>query len=458
MYNKLNAIPSFLFKSDSKLLLFLIIFILLVILVTFVALNKIETQTKIRAQHSLSTVLLTTQEALYLWLGQTQSVVRDLASSKEVLNLTNALLTSKNKYKKETDNPDLIKIRNYIRPKLSRFGNKGFFIITPDNISIASMRDSNIGTINLIHKRRKNILLEAFNGETKFIATIPSDVALYDENGLLRENLPTQFIVSPIHNNKKKVIAVLAIRLDPAKNFSRIIQLGRIGQSGETYAFDDQSVLISESRFDDELKILGMIKPDSRGISKILITDPGDNLKDNYADDKENNERPLTLMAKNAIAGHAGYNTNGYRDYRGVRVFGAWLWDDKLGFGLTTEIDESEAMEPYYSSRLILMSVLTFTLMLMFLLINIYRVEEKEKQTIFATTVSMTQHILNNILNQMQLFQLEAEQTKDFDDDVKSLIDESINEGKQLVEKLSSVKEMNENAIRNSIYTKNSDS
>lgn len=451
MSGKLNTEADFFFKYNLKVLLFLIVFLGLILLVALVALKKIETQTKISSQHALSTVLLTTQEALYLWLGQSQRDIQDIASSKDVVKLTTELISSRGQYKKISDDTELKNIRRYFQGKLKRYGDKGFFIITPDFISVASMRDSNIGITNFIFEHRKKYLLDAFNGKTTFIATIKSDVALYDKNGILREKSPTQFIVSPIYNIKK-VIAVLAVRLEPSKNFSRIIKLGRIGESGETYAFDKKGVLISESRFDDELKIIGMIKPDSRGISEISITDPGGNLKEGYISEKENNERPLTLMAKSAVTGHAGFNTDGYRDYRGVRVFGVWLWDEKLGFGITTEIDESEAMQPFYSSRMILLSVLGFTLLLMFLLINIYRIEEKEKQTIFSTTVSMTQHILNNLLNQMQLFQLEAEQAEDFDDEVKSLMNESIKEGELLVKKLSSVKELNEDAIRNSIH------
>ena len=31
-----------------------------------------------------------------------------------------------------------------------------------------------------------------------------------------------------------------------------------------------------------------------------------------------------------ATQGKSGFNVTGYRDYRGVPVYGAWLWDDKL--------------------------------------------------------------------------------------------------------------------------------
>lgn len=453
MLTKYSLLTKFLFKSEVKILSFLTLFIFILSIVAFIALKKIETQTKVNSQHALSTVLLTTQEALYLWLGQRKRDIQDLASSLEVYNLTNALLQFKKNNPNNSSNPELKKIREYFRPKLKRYGDKGFFIITPDKISVASMRDNNIGTINLIYKQRKKYLLDAFKGKTTFISTILSDVPLYDKNGLLQEHSPTQFIVSPIYNRKKIVIAVLAVRLDPTENFFRIVKLGRIGESGETYAFDNNAVLISESRFDDQLKIVGMIKPDSYGISKVLITDPGGNLNEGYLPDINNN-KVLTLMAKNAIAGHAGHNTDGYRDYRGVRVFGVWLWDEQLGFGLTTEIDENEALQPYYSSRLILLSVLGFTIILMFLLINIYKIEEKEKQSIFTATVSMTQHILNNLLNQMQLFRLEAERLDDFDDEVKVIFDDCVKEGEELVKKLSSVEELSEEAIRNSVYPK----
>ena len=43
-------------------------------------------------------------------------------------------------------------------------------------------------------------------------------------------------------------------------------------------------------------------------------------------------------------------NTEGYRDYRGVEVVGAWAWLPRHGFGLTSEIDNAEA----FGSALIL--------------------------------------------------------------------------------------------------------
>jgi PAS domain S-box-containing protein len=69
-------------------------------------------------------------------------------------------------------------------------------------------------------------------------------------------------------------------------------------------------------------------------------------------------------MAQQATKGKSGLNVQGYRGYRGVPVYGAWLWDDKLGIGLTTEIDEAGALGPFYAIRTVILTVLGITVLL----------------------------------------------------------------------------------------------
>tara|TARA_R110002072_G_scaffold259410_4_gene418002 strand:- start:387 stop:1664 length:1278 start_codon:yes stop_codon:yes gene_type:complete len=56
-------------------------------------------------------------------------------------------------------------------------------------------------------------------------------------------------------------------------------------------------------------------------------------------------------MAASAVQGEAGIDANGYRDYRGVPVVGAWVWLPEYDLGVATEMDAAEAYRPLYLLR-----------------------------------------------------------------------------------------------------------
>ena len=175
---------------------------------------------------------------------------------------------------------------------------------------------------------------------------------------------PTMFFAAPVKNIQDKVIAVVTQRVDPSMDFTRLIQLGRIGKSGETYAFGRYGKLLSESRFDEDLRKAGLIGEDENSILLVSLRDPGGDMTKGFSPSVPGYQQPLTLMAQEATKGKAGLNVAGYRDYRGVRVYGAWLWDDKLGVGLATEIDEADALGPFYTTRTLILTVLGITVLL----------------------------------------------------------------------------------------------
>ena len=138
------------------------------------------------------------------------------------------------------------------------------------------------------------------------------------------------FFAAPIKNIKGNIIAVVTQPVDPSMDFSRLIQLGRIGRSGETYAFSRYGKLLSESRFDEDLRKAGLIGQNEKSILSISIRDPGSDMTKGFSPSIPRYQQPLTLMAREATQGKSGLNVTGYRDYRGVPVYGAWLWDDNL--------------------------------------------------------------------------------------------------------------------------------
>jgi sigma-B regulation protein RsbU (phosphoserine phosphatase) len=142
-----------------------------------------------------------------------------------------------------------------------------------------------------------------------------------------------------------QVRAILIMYADSSTEFSNILQRGRIGESGETYAFNHSGQLVSESRFDADLLRIGLLEPDEKSVLRIEVRNPGGNLLTGYEPDQLRSEQPLTLMAETAVSGRSGTMLDPYSDYRGVPVVGAWVWDGAYQLGIATEMDADEAYE-----------------------------------------------------------------------------------------------------------------
>ena len=145
-----------------------------------------------------------------------------------------------------------------------------------------------------------------------------------------------------------QVIAVLALRIRPEKEFTDILQLGRIGETGETYAVNKDGLMISNSRFDESLILLGLL-PDQDAATSILniqVRDPGGNTAAGYRPTVRRRELPLTKICAATVSGGSGVMMDSYRDYRGESSFGAYTWLPQYQLGIITEVDVSEFYHP----------------------------------------------------------------------------------------------------------------
>jgi serine/threonine protein kinase len=199
-----------------------------------------------------------------------------------------------------------------------------------------------------IPPRYETFVSRALAGQTIVTPPFPSTVSMKDEFGRVQTGVPTMHVCAPIRDASFQVVAALGLRIRPEREFTQILQLGRIGESGETYAIDNQGLLVSNSRFDEQLILLGLL-PDqehSRSLLGLSVRDPGGNMQEGFRPGVRRAELPLTKAAANAIAGTSGIDVDGYRDYRGVPVVGAWQWLPKYDMGVITEIDHAEAYRP----------------------------------------------------------------------------------------------------------------
>ena len=85
------------------------------------------------------------------------------------------------------------------------------------------------------------------------------------------------FVAAPVKSTNDAIIAVLCLRMKPEKEFSSIFSVARMGQTGESYAFDRSGLMLTATRFDPELKTLGLIPPgrENTAILNLKLLDPG---------------------------------------------------------------------------------------------------------------------------------------------------------------------------------------
>jgi PAS domain S-box-containing protein len=334
----------------------------------WIALQQIERRTRENVGQSLRSVVEANHESFQAWFEREREYAERLVRTPRVRGLTKLLLSGPRTRDSLLSNDALGALRAYFGEISETHGEIGVFVISPEFVNIFSMRDENVGARNLISMQRPEQLRRAFSGETVFVTPIRSDVSLPDEAGRKVEGAPTMFLAVPVKSAGDEVIAVITLRFDPAGEFTKLFQVGRIGRTGETYAFDEDGRMLSDSRFDESLVDIGLLDPGQNTILSVRISDPGGDLGRRHRTATPPTEQPLTRMAREAVGGRSGVDVDGYRDYRGIDVLGAWIWDPNLRVGLATEIDENEAMEVYLRTRTIVVSMLGLTVLLGLLL------------------------------------------------------------------------------------------
>ena len=79
------------------------------------------------------------------------------------------------------------------------------------------------------------------------------------------------------------------------------------------------------------------------------------------------------------------------------------------------------------------------------------RASEQEKHAVFVATVRSAQHILNNLMNQLQLAFYDLEKEGCLEIETTRLLKRSIREGKEQVERLSAVSDIRSESIEESV-------
>ncbi|WP_164683958.1 response regulator [Vibrio maerlii] len=326
--------------------------------------RQAEEQSKSALKYSLNNLLTSTHERMAIWVNFELNALEQIGKSKELSKIVEELVALPRDREVLLDSTLQSQTRRFFKEREGETGSYGFFVISPDKINVASRRDTNVGDVNVIHQARPDLLERVLAGNSVFVPPMRSDVYLEAAGEQLgKPKPPTMFFAAPVLNEFNEPIAVITKRINFDGVFSTVLSAGFIGRSGEAYAVDSSGLLLSNVRFEDDLREIGLLEEGQRSSLNVRIADPGTNLLDNPQ--PANPNWPLTLMAQNVVNKQSGYNIQGYRDYRGVEVAGAWVWDESIGVGFVAEVDTEESYGLLNTFKYTVWSILLVSLTLL---------------------------------------------------------------------------------------------
>jgi hypothetical protein len=317
--------------------------------------RSVERAMQADVKSDLTTVLNADVAALRVWLHEQTINTTVLAESPAVVPVARELIALADKAGTTRaallQDPAGAKLRATVAPSLKLFGYQDYMVITP-KLRIASCgNDALIG--ETAPEDRRVLFEKVLRGQAQVTRPIRSVYPLLDKTGRPRTGVPTILVAAPLRDAEKQMLGVLVCRIPPEETFTKLLNVARPGKSGETYAFDKNGLMASSSRFDDQLKAIGLLAdlPDAQSILTLELRDPGVNMTTGERPAQKRAQQPLTRLAAEATAGHDGVDVMGYRDYRGVPTVGAWTWLPEYDFGVGTEVDYDEAYSVLFVLR-----------------------------------------------------------------------------------------------------------
>ncbi len=322
-----------------------IIAVLLLLMTGWAVHGAIERTMVDNLKSQLETLRNVEVEMLHKWLASQENNADSVAGDFEVRDLTEALLADRAGNGESPSDAAAIakRLADRLGPAMNSHDYDTFFVANREMI-VASTRAEAVGM--KLPREFESLFESVFDGRTTVTPPFASVLTQVDSTGKLRAGVPMMYVLAPILDKNLQVIAVLGLQIRPEQEFTHLLQLGRIGESGETYAFDRQGLMLSNSRFDHDLMLQGLLQEGSQSILHVLVRDPGVDMTRGLRPQVLPSELPLTHMVEEAITGQPGVDVDGYRDYRGVKVVGAWTWLLKYDFGVVTEVDYAEAFRP----------------------------------------------------------------------------------------------------------------
>ena len=309
--------------------------------------STVERTLRKQVADELGTIRNAVVSALEIWFRAQESNVTSVANDRRLQSTMAPLLElSKAPESALTQSKASAELRDLLKPDLEAHRYNGFLLLDVEGRILAANTDEIVGKKATALYEASAFFDKVMKGKPSVSPPVASALLLPDRKGHLRAGVPTMFAGAPVLGPDRKVQAVLLLRIQPDVQFSRIFSVARYGETGETYAFNKDGFLLSRSRFEEELKTIGLLvdRDDAESILSVALRDPGVDMTQGERPTTNRSLQPLTYPAAEAIQGKDGVNVDGYRDYRGVPTVGSWKWLPEYGMGVATEADHAEAL------------------------------------------------------------------------------------------------------------------
>lgn len=329
---------------------------ILLITVSSLSVRSIYLNDRENISHHILTRLQATTGLLELWQHEYLVGVDAVAEDKELIELVDNLIQGKISAEAVG-----AKMDQWLRPIYLGRGYEGHSIITPELLIILSSSPSVTGK-PVISAISREVITKALREGSAMGR--PTETA-YNVRMLDRIVDPGTLIqLGCAHINKDdKLLGVLCLRQDPARNFFPMLSTGFSGTTGEAYAVDRQGNILSPTRFGQAIALNKTTTSEAPSYVKGLQARvPSKTRTGTFINGTKNN--PLTQGFALAMQkGESGF-IDGYPDYRGVKVVGAVKWLPSMDIGIVVEQDANEVYGPFHVATNAIIGLTTLTIIL----------------------------------------------------------------------------------------------
>ena len=320
-----------------------------------------------KLREGLDTVAATSAAALTFWIENELSSAHDWAELPDVAVAARGLARIASG--SANPGPDLLASAQHaellatLQPLSESEDYDGFGLVGRDGTVLAASIGTQVG--RRLTADGMALLARVLQGQKVLTRPYQQGDMLVDAE--MQLDVPRMSAVAPVHDEQGTVIGAFYLIIRPEKDFTRILSIARLGETGDTYAFDQDGVMLSDSRHDQQLKVIGLLpdEPAARSILRVQVRDPGGDMTRGYRPQTPPAGRPLTKLVAAAVSGESTAQVilEPYRDYRGVPVVGAWRWLPQHGIGLATEVAVDAAFAATRPLRLMVFGLLGLLLL-----------------------------------------------------------------------------------------------